>query len=168
VWYLTRAAAGGNRGAQYQLGVYWEEGEVLPRDMKKALEWYMKSAQQALPDGQRRIGLDYEVGEMLPHNRPLAIEWLNKAAAQGDGLSGEIARLLSNPKTPARFRDIDEIGAYYAKLFQQQVALHSVHVGGGGGFNGAAYAHNSAVSAYYAAGNPAGAATCAATPSCRH
>ena len=168
VWYLTRAANGGNRGAQHQLGVYWEEGEVLPQDMKKAMEWYMKSAQQALPEAQRRIGLAYEIGEVLPRSRPLAIEWLSRAGAQGDGLSAEIARLLSNPNTPARFRDIDEIGAYYAKLFQQQVALHSVHISGGGGFNGAAYAHNNAVSAYYAAGNPAGAATCAATPSCRH
>ena len=59
VWYLTRAANGGNRGAQHQLGVYWEEGEVLPQDMKKAMEWYMKSAQQALPEAQRRIGLAY-------------------------------------------------------------------------------------------------------------
>jgi TPR repeat protein len=168
VWYLTRAANGGNRGAQYTLGVYWEEGEVLPQDMKKAMDWYMKSAQQGSPEGERHIGLAYEFGETLPRSRRLAIEWLSKAAAQGDGKSAEIARLLSNPNTPAQFRDIDALDAYYSRLFQAQLALHSVHVSGGGGFNGDAYAHNAAVSAYSAAGNPAGAATCAATPSCRH
>jgi TPR repeat protein len=168
VWYLTRAANGGNRGAQYQLGVYWEEGEVLPQDMKKAMEWYMKSAQQALPEAQRRIGLAYEIGEVLPRSRPLAIEWLSKAGAQGDGLSAELARLLSNPKTPARFRDIDEIGAYYAKLFQQQVALHSVHVSGGGGVGAIIEAEQkrARVAAYYNAGDANGGRVCAATPSC--
>jgi TPR repeat protein len=147
--------------------VYWEEGEVLPQDMKKAMEWYMKSAQQGMPEAERRIGLAYEFGEMLPRGRPLAIEWLSKAAAQGDGESAEVARLLSNPKTPGRFRDLDALGAYYASLFQAQLALHSVHASGGG-FNGNTDAHNGAVNAYYAAGNPAGGATCAATLSCRH
>jgi len=166
VWYLTRAANGGNRGAQDQLGVYWEEGEVLPQDMKKAMEWYMKSAQQGMPEAERRIGLAYELGEILPRSRPLAIEWLSKAGAQGDGESAELARLLSNPNTPARFRDLDAISAYYGQLFQAQLALHTPHASGGGGYNGNAAAHNNAVNAYYSAGNPAGAATCAATPSC--
>lgn len=118
--------------------------------------------------GERRIGLAYELGEILPRSRPLAIEWLSKAGAQGDGLSAALARLLSNPNTPARFRDLDAISAYYGKLFQQQLALHTPYVSGGGGYNGNAAAHNAAVSAYYSAGNPAGAATCAATPGCRH
>jgi len=166
VWYLTRGANGGNRGAQFQLGVYWEEGEVLPQDIKKAMEWYMKSAQQGFPAAELRVGLAYEIGEGLPRSRPLAIEWLSKAGAQGDGESAELARLLSNPNTPARFRDLDAISAYYGQLFQAQLALHTPHASGGGGYNGNAAAHNNAVNAYYSAGNPAGAATCAATPSC--
>ena len=137
VSYLTRAANGGNRGAQHQLGVYWEEGGGFPQDMKKAMEWYMKSAQQGLPEAERRIGLAYELGEISPRSRPLAIEWLSKAGAQGDGESAELARLFSNPKTPARFRDLDAISAYYRQLFQQQLALHAVHISGGGGFKGA-------------------------------
>jgi TPR repeat protein len=166
VWYLTRAANGGNRGAQYELGVYWEEGEVLPQDFKKALEWTMKSAQQDFPNAERRIGLAYEFGELtLPRSRPKAIEWLSKSAAQGDGLSAEVIRILRSPNTPARFRDMDAFGAYYQSLFQAQWAVRSVPAGG---FNGGAYNHNVAVNAYYAAGNPAAAATCAATPSCRH
>jgi TPR repeat protein len=168
VWYLTRAANGGNRGAQFEIGVYWEEGEVFPQDMKKAMEWYMKSAQQALPEAQRRIGLAYEIGEVVPRSRPLAIEWLSKAGAQGDGLSAEIARLLSNPNTPARFRDLDAISAYYGKLFQQQLALHTVHVSGGGGVGAIIEAQQKKerVNAYYNAGNPNGARICAETPSC--
>jgi len=166
VWYLTRAANGGNRGAEYELGVYWEEGEVLPQDLKKALEWYMKSAQLNYPQGQRRIGIAYEFADLtLPRSRPKAIEWLSKSAAQGDGMSAEVLRILRSPNTPAQFRDMDAFSAYYQSLFQQQFAFHAARPGG---FNGAAYDHNRAVSAYYSAGDPAGAATCAATPSCRH
>jgi TPR repeat protein len=168
VWYLTRAANGGNRGAQHQLGVYWEEGEVLPQDMKKAMEWYMKSAQQGMPEGEARIGYAYEFGEMQPRSRQTAIEWLSRAAAQGDGKSAVIARLLSDPKTPAHFRDFDELDAYYTKLFQQQLALHSVHVSGGGGVGAIIEAEQKRgrVAAYYNAGNPGGARVCAETPSC--
>ena len=167
VWYLTRAANGGNRGAEYEIGVYWEEGEVLPLDQKKAMDWYMKSAQQGFAQGERRIGLAYEFGESLPRSRPMAIEWLSKAAAQGDGLSSEVIRILRSPNTPARFRDMDAFSAYYQNLFQTQFAARQTHPTGGG-FNANAYNHNAAVSAYYSAGNPAAAATCAATPSCSH
>jgi len=165
VWYLTRAANAGNRGAEYEIGVYWEEGEVLPLDMKKAMEWYMKSAQLGFLNAERRIGLAYEIGEGLPRSRPLAIAWLSKSAAQGDALSIEVFRMLRSPNTPARFRDFDSFAAYYQSLYRAQFTGRPARVGG---FNGNAYAHNNAVSAYYAAGNPAGAATCAATPSCSH
>lgn len=38
VWYLTRAAARGNRGAEYQLGEYFEEGDALRRDTRRDTE----------------------------------------------------------------------------------------------------------------------------------
>jgi TPR repeat protein len=165
VWYLTRAANAGNRGAQYQIGVYWEEGEVLPQDMKKAMDWYMKSARLGFMNAERRVGLAYEFGETVPRSRATAIEWLSKSAAQGDGMSGEIVRILRNPNTPARFRDLDAFAAYYQSLYRAQFPIRAAPAGG---FNGDAYAHRNAVSAYFAAGDPAGAATCQATPSCRH
>jgi TPR repeat protein len=171
VWYLTRAANGGNRGAQYELGVYWEEGEILPQDFKNALEWTMKSAQQGFPNAERRIGLAYEFGELtLPRSRPQAIEWLSKSAAQGDGLSAEVIRILRSPNTPARFRDMDAFGAYYQQLFQAQFAAHMVHLGGSNDPNNATVnaMHAAAVGAYRAAGNPAGANSCASNPSCLH
>ena len=107
----------------------------------------MKSAQQGLPQGQRRIGLAYEFGESLSRSRPMAIEWLSKAAAQGDGLSAEVIRILRSPNTPARFKDMDAFSACYQSLFQTQFAARQVHPAGGG-FNANAYNHNAAVSAY--------------------
>ena len=112
VWYLTRAANGGNRGAQHQLGVYWEEGEVLPQDMKKAMEVVYEERAARYAGGRTPHRARPRVRRISPRSRPLAIEWLSKAGAQGDGLSAELARLLSNPKTPARFRDLDAISAY--------------------------------------------------------
>ena len=115
--YLTRGANAGNRGAEYTLGIYCEEGEVMPRDIKKALEWYMKSAQQGFPEGERHIGFAYEFADFtLPHDRPRAIEWLSKAAAQGEGEPAELVRVLRSPNRPARFRDPDAFSAYYASL----------------------------------------------------
>jgi len=165
VWYLTRAANAGNRGAAYQIGVYWEDGEILPQDLKKAMDWYLKSAELGLSQAERRVGLAYELGEIVPRSRAKAIEWLAKAAAQGDGMSGEIVGILRNPNSPAQFRDLDALAAYYQSLYRAQFAIGPPR---GGGYNGNSYAHGNAVAAYMAAGDPAGAATCQATPSCRH
>jgi len=132
VLYLKRGAEAGNRGAQYTYGIYFEEGEVIPRDIKKALEWYMKSAEQGFPEGERHIGFAYEFADLtLPHNRAKAIEWLSKAAAQGDGESAELVRVLRSPNTPAQFRDPDAFSAYYSSLFK--VPFPAARSGGGGG-----------------------------------
>ena len=120
-------------------------------------------------NAERRVGLAYEFGETVPRSRTTAIEWLSKAAAQGDGMSSEILRILRSPNSPAQFHDLDALVAYYQSLYRAQLAIGSSH---SGGYNVSSIlnssGHRNAVAAYEAAGNPAGAATCAATPSCRH
>lgn len=136
VWYLTRAASLGNRGAEYQIGEYFEEGAILPKDMSKAMYWYRKSADAGMPQAERRMGLAYELAETVPHDRGQAIRWLAKAAAQGDGLSADLVQVLRNPRTPARFRDMEALGNYYHGLYAQAYQQMMSQFGGGGASDG--------------------------------
>jgi hypothetical protein len=112
VQYVGRGAYGGNRGAQYEIGYWFDEGEVFNHDAQKAFSWYMKSAQQNFDTGQTRVGIAYEFGDGVQRSRPLAIQWLMKAANQGDGFSRVLADTLRNPRTPARFQNEDALAAY--------------------------------------------------------
>src|SRR5436853_278037 len=40
------AAAGGDVGAQYIIGSFYEHGDGVARDLKRALDWYVLAAQQ--------------------------------------------------------------------------------------------------------------------------
>jgi TPR repeat protein len=112
VQYVGRGALAGNRGAQYEIGYWFDEGEVFTHDAQKAFSWYMRSAQQNFDVAQTRVGIAYEFGDGVQRSRSLAIQWLMKAAAQGDGFSRVLADTLRNPRTPARFQNEDTLAAY--------------------------------------------------------
>ena len=79
-----KAANSGNRLAQYNLGWMYDEGEGVPEDNVKAIEWYQKAAEQGYADAQVNLGVMYDQGEGVPEDNVKAIEWFEKAAEQGD------------------------------------------------------------------------------------
>ena len=44
-----------NAKAQYYLGVCYENGEGVEKDMAKAIEWYRKAAEQKQSDAIKRL-----------------------------------------------------------------------------------------------------------------
>ena len=112
VQWVGRGAYAGNRGAQYEIGYWYDDGGIFPHDAQKAFFWYMKSAQQNFATAETRVGIAYEFGDGVARSRPLAIAWLRRAAAQGDGFSHVLAGILSSPRTPARFQNEDALAAY--------------------------------------------------------
>lgn len=53
-WY-KRAAKQGLDEAQYNLGYIFESGEVVPKNLKKAIEFYRKAAEQGHIKAQNRL-----------------------------------------------------------------------------------------------------------------
>jgi TPR repeat protein len=132
VYWLTLAADKGNRGAQAQLGDLYQEGDGVPQDLAKAFHYHLASAKQGFWKGEQRVGLDYELALGTAHDRPQAIYWLSKATTDGqDGLSQQIVTMLRRSDTPARFRNIDEMGAYFGKLVGDAYAASLPKVGPG-------------------------------------
>jgi TPR repeat protein len=110
-WY-SLAAAQGHRAAQYALAGMYEEGEGgLPKNVAKARELYLLSANQGFDKAQLEVGIAYEVGDGVPRSRERAINML-----RASGLGNNIASILAEPGTPARFANIDALGAYLKKL----------------------------------------------------
>lgn len=60
------------------------EGAKVPKDLKKAFEYYKKSADQGNSDAQYTVGHAYEEGLGVPKDLQKAETYYNAAADQGD------------------------------------------------------------------------------------
>lgn len=61
----------------------YQFGKGVPQDYPKAVEWYLKAANQGYAEAQYRLGFMYESGEGVPEDDSKSIEWFEKAAKQG-------------------------------------------------------------------------------------
>ncbi len=99
--YIIQAAQLGDSRAQYELGIEYEKGIIVPRDIYKAAAWLQKSAIQGDSDGQfaYAVMLATAYGKGLEYSNQLqrreAIDWLKKAAGNGHPDAKEYARILS-------------------------------------------------------------------------
>jgi TPR repeat protein len=92
---LRNRAMRGDADAQYDLGdnYRWGSGAV-PRDLRKAAEWFRMAANQGHARSQYQLGKCYEEGEGVEKDRTKAIEWYRKAAARGDSDAKGVLRRL--------------------------------------------------------------------------
>jgi hypothetical protein len=74
----------GDPRSQYGMGVLYENGFGVTKDLKLAAAWYLKSARQGNTDAQYNLGAMYEHGVGMPVNYPEAARWYRPAAEQGD------------------------------------------------------------------------------------
>ena len=59
---LRPAARSGNADAEELIGVMYAMGLGVPRDDRRAFEWYLRSAMKGHPGAQSGVGWYYEVG----------------------------------------------------------------------------------------------------------
>jgi uncharacterized protein len=82
--WLRKSAALKFTESQYALGKLYEQGELLPRDLMKALEWYKLAAEQGHIDAQLELVAGYMLGRGTIKSPELAASWAAKAADAGD------------------------------------------------------------------------------------
>lgn len=79
---IIDAAEAGSAVAQYTLGEVYTEGNGVPQNASKALNWYRKAAEQGAPDAQKKIGYLYEFGSPVSgvqEDKAEAAIWFRKA-----------------------------------------------------------------------------------------
>lgn len=77
-----KKAEAGDAGAQFNLGLMYDNGEGVPKDAAKAVEWYQKAAAQGDASAQNNLGWMYDNGEGVSKDAVKAVAWYQKAAAQ--------------------------------------------------------------------------------------
>ncbi|HSC81350.1 MAG TPA: tetratricopeptide repeat protein [Chitinolyticbacter sp.] len=81
---LTEKANGGDPIYQFGLGLAYESGLGVPKDMKRAIHWYLTAAEQGYDKAQYRLGQIYINAQGVPRDFAEAARWHLKAAEQGN------------------------------------------------------------------------------------
>lgn len=84
--WMHKAAAQDYTNAMVALGGLYEQGQGVPLDYKKAMEWFEKAAAQGDAPACHAIALAHlnGRGKVVPVDKPKAIQWLKRGADKGD------------------------------------------------------------------------------------
>lgn len=120
-----QAAEKGYAPAQLNLGVAYEYGEGVPRDMREAVRWYTAAAKSGNAMAQCNLGYCYYAGSGVPKDLNKAISWYRRAAdngsaraynnlgycyEHGEGVQKNLKRAFDCYKTAAIKGDVDGAG----------------------------------------------------------
>lgn len=80
---LRKAAEHGDKEAQYNLAICYNDGTGIAKDETEALGWLHKAAEQGYAEAQNRFGVCYRDGIGVSEDEREAVKWFHKAAEQG-------------------------------------------------------------------------------------
>lgn len=100
--YFYMADSMGHKKAGRYIGLCYENGQGLPKDYRKAREWYEKSANNDDITSMYRLGQMYEKGEGVPVDDAKAAAWYKKSSYRTDIIGAPalaaLARLYAEGK----------------------------------------------------------------------
>jgi len=83
IYWEKKSASLGNKDAQYNLGVHYDEGLVIKQDFKKAVKWYTLSANQGNALAQFNLGSLYNLGKGINKDSIKSYMWFYLAFKNG-------------------------------------------------------------------------------------
>ncbi|GJJ73737.1 uncharacterized protein EMPS_06095 [Entomortierella parvispora] len=105
--YFMKAAVKGNPMAMHKVAWHYDQ----KGEWHKAIEWYVKAADQGYPDSAHNLGMIYQEGHpktepKIEVNLPLALEYYTRGLHYGYGPSGtQMGRLFFMMATDPNLRD---------------------------------------------------------------
>ena len=112
-WYRL-AAEQGHAGAQYDLGLIYDNGEGVVQDQDAALKWYRMAADQGHAWAQSNLGIKYAEGQGVPQDYVRAYMWWNLAAAKGDAGALTNRGTIAKEMTPAQIAKAEKLAREWA------------------------------------------------------
>ena len=83
-WFIRRRAVAQNdHNAEYSLGSMYEGGRGVEKNMEKAAELYLKSAEAGNVDAMFNLGWMYHKGQGVRKSWVQSAQWLQRASDQG-------------------------------------------------------------------------------------
>ncbi len=81
--FYKEAARGGHTQAQYELGLYFDEGIHVTQNLQEAVTWYRLAALAGYGPAQLSLGSCYEKGDGVRQDYKEALKFFQQAAKQG-------------------------------------------------------------------------------------
>jgi len=104
-------AHAGDRDAQYALGILYELGRGVERDLLAAVDWYRRSAAQGLADAQFNLAAMYANGEGVSQDLVAAYALLALAAAQGHAEAAKQRHTVARKLTSEQIAEAQQLAA---------------------------------------------------------
>ena len=82
-----KLAESGDINAQFNLGMMYQEGDVIPENDSKASLWFRRAALQGHAAAAYRVGVLYDEGRSIPESDVKAVKWWRMAAEKGHALA---------------------------------------------------------------------------------
>jgi TPR repeat protein len=100
---LLRRAEARDMHAQFELGSRFNYGRSAPKNVKEALHWLRRAAQNGQPEAQRLLAVKFFNGYDVPVDHDEAFKWTQRLAESGD-LPGQmtLAAMYANGEGVAR------------------------------------------------------------------
>lgn len=121
-------AEDGHSSAQFGLGLAYENGRGVERDLAEAAKWYRRAADKGLTDAQFNLGNLYLTGAGVPQNAQEAVRWFRKAAEQ-DMPHAQVNLGYSYETGSGVERDPAEAVAWYRRAAEQNFSQAQYYLG---------------------------------------
>jgi TPR repeat protein len=116
--FATPLASEGNPEAENLLGMMYELGKGVPKNLRKSYIFYRKAAEQGDKYAQYNLAVSYDSGTGTPQNYHEAIRWFRRAAEQGASFAQyDLAVMLEQGRGTRR--NFKEAADWYRKAAQQ-------------------------------------------------
>ncbi len=80
---LSKAVEQGIPEAQFDLGVHYDQGIGVQKNVQEAAKWFRKAAEHGDAHAQYSLGVCYTTGKGVTKDAVEAVKWFQKAAEQG-------------------------------------------------------------------------------------
>jgi hypothetical protein len=97
---IRKAADNGDPDAQYQLGCYYNKGELVPKDNRQAIAWLQRATEQEHLGATALLAHLYEYGEGVARDLREALRLYQRAAAAGSEFSRDKVQQLTRQLEP--------------------------------------------------------------------
>ncbi len=119
----------GYAGAQFNLGLIYENGYGVAQDYAEAAKWYRLAAEQGFAGAQFNLGLKYSNGQGVPQEYPEAVKWYRLAAFQGHAKAQRNLGIMYNEGQGVP-QDYAEAVKWYRRAAEQGLARAQNNLGG--------------------------------------
>lgn len=103
--------------AQYYLGMMYLNGQGVDQSYKKAGKWFLKAAEQGIPQAQYKLGMLYFKGQGLPLDFVRAYAWFRTGASHHHELSIKAVPKAKAELSAAELKDAEQLAGQYIKKY---------------------------------------------------